>query len=221
MILILAGIAFLYRSPIAHADAEPPRVESLREAQALRELAPIAKRAGKTLSLSLKRRGSVHFETVDTCSGPDDCEAYYLMGLSPDRQFFVVKQRLWEGDNVFWVSRSNGVKYEMYAEPHVSPDGKNIVTAIPSEAYGINGVFLWEIRDGMLTKRFHFEPTEYALYSFVRWLGPAAVELKKFTRADAAVCAGRQYMEVSVRLVRKGAHWSLDENLDPAVVACR
>jgi hypothetical protein len=143
------------------------------------------------------------------------------VGLSPDRQFFVVKLRLWEGSNVYWVSRSTGVKYEVYAEPHISPDGKNIVTAMPSEAYDINGVFLWEIRGGGLTKKFHLEPTEYALYSFVRWLRPDAVKLKKITRADKAACPRKQFMEIPVRLVQGGAQWKLDERLDPAAVTCK
>ena len=143
------------------------------------------------------------------------------MGLSPDRQFFVVKLSLWEGSNVYWVSRSSGVKHEVYAEPHLSPDRKNIVTAIPSEAYDINGVFLWGIRGGGLTKKFHFEPTEYALYSFVRWLNRDAVELKKFAYADKVACPGKQFMEAPVRLVREGAQWKLDERLDPATVTCK
>ena len=220
-IFLLLSVGFLWLPPGAVAAGDPVRAESQREAQALQELATIAKRKGRTLSLSLNVKGSVDFHTVDTCKGPDDCEIYHLVGISPDRQFFVVKQSLWEGDNVFWVSRSNGVKYEVYAEPHISPDGKNIVTAIPSEAYNINGVFLWKINGVALEKRFHFEPTEYALYSFTRWLNRDAVELKKFAYADISVCAGKQFMEVPVRLVRKGTQWELDERLHPTAVTCK
>jgi len=113
------------------------------------------------------------------------------------------------------------MKYEVYSEPHLSPDGKNIVTAMPSEAYDINGVFLWEIRGGELTKKFHFEPTEYALYSFVRWLNRDAVELKKFVHADRTACPGKQFMEIPVRLVQDGAQWKLDERSNPAAVTCK
>jgi len=217
---LLLGVGSLFLSPDSVAAGSTP-YESQLEAAVLKELPQIAKRTGKTLSLSLNAKGSVDFKTVDTCAGPQDCKIYRLVGLSPDRQFFVVKVNLWEGSNVYWVSRSTGVKYEVYLEPRLSPDGKNIVTAIPSEAYDINGVFLWEIRGDGLTKKFHFEPTEYALYSFVRWLSPDAVELRKFARADEAACPGKQFMEILVRLVQDGAQWKLDERLDPAAVTCK
>jgi hypothetical protein len=63
--------------------------------------------------------------------------------------------------------------------------------------------------------------TGAALYSFVRWLNPDAVELKKFTYADKAACPAKQFMEIPVRLVRHGAQWQLDERLGPAAATCK
>ncbi len=204
-----------------NASSESAQPHSQLEAQALKSLVPFAKRNQKTLSLSLKSNEVIQLETIDTCKGSEDCEIFRLVGLSPDRQFFVVSVAYWEGTNVYWISRSTGTRYEVFDIPQISPDRKHIVTAIPSEAYNVNGVFLWEIRNGELIKKFHFEPTEYALYSYVRWTTNNSLKLKKFTYADKAVCPGKQNMEVRVVLALVGKQWKLNERIGRTTAACQ
>lgn len=156
------------------------------------------------------------------CQGFEDCTLYRLVGLSSNRRFFIVTLTGWEQSTLYWVSRSNGKIYEVYDSPHLSPDGKHIVTAAASEMYDANGVFLWEIKNSELTEKFRFEPTYYALYSFERWLNPDTAELKKFTNADKTVCPKNSFMmDVSVKLIRKDNQWKLDESLDSATVVCK
>jgi hypothetical protein len=219
-IILMMSVSMLCLTSVVKAtDLRDPE-KSQTEEQTLKALAQIAKRKGKTLSLSLNTKNSTTFETVDTCAGPGDCVSYRLVGLSPDRNFFVVKASAWESSTLYWVSRSTGVKHEVYAEPHLSPDRRHIITANPSEFGGTNGVFLWEINDGKLAEKFHFEPTEYALYSFVRWLNPNTVELEKYMRADKAVCPETSSMKFPVRLVLEDGLWKLDEQLERATISC-
>ena len=112
-------------------------------------------------------------------------------------------------------------RYAVYAEPHISPDGKHVASASPAEAYNTNGVFLWEVRNGSLVQRFHFEPSDYALYRFSRWNGPNVVELMKFTNAAKDICPKSSHMEVSVRLVAEKGTWRLDETPNKDKVQCR
>jgi hypothetical protein len=191
------------------------------EAKALKKFASIAKREGKILSLSLVSGKSVSFRNKDSCTGYEDCEAYLFSGLLPATEFFVVNVALYEGSNVYLVSKQTGARYAVYAEPHISPDGKHVVSASPAEAYNTNGLFLWEVRSGSLVQRFHLEPSTYALYRFSRWDGPHAVELMKFTNATKDMCPNSNHMELPVRLFSEKGMWQLDESSMKDKVQCR
>jgi hypothetical protein len=207
----------------AFAAADPdPDDDAQLEQRVLKELGQIATRKGDVLVLTLDREGKARFKSIDGCAGgADDCLTYRLVGLSPDRRFFEVDAFGYEYATRYWVSRSDGKKYEVHAQAHVSPGGAYAVVANPAECCSLGGVFLWEVNRGRLIEKFRHESTEYPLYSFARWTGPNAAELKKIAHADKAFCPSAQIMETTATLVRANGKWTLDARIDPSKVICK
>lgn len=161
--------------------------------------------------LKLNNGKALKLTDGSSCDVPESCLVQRLLGLSPNRKSFVVEDLGYESRTLFWIGRNSGKRYEVYSEPDASPDGKWIVTANPSEFGSTNGVFIWEVRGDSLVEKLHFEPKNYALYSFVRWEGANKVVLKKFTHADKPVCPDRQFMEFMVTVAWKHSQWKFDE----------
>ncbi len=206
----------------AAAPATGATAQSTAEQEVLHAAAPLASRHGAMLTLKIAGNKRVQLRSVDRCDdGPDDCLIYELLGLSPDRRFFIVEMRAYESVTRVWIARASGKRVEVYAETHVSPDGTRIVTANPSEYGSTNGVFLWDVAERGLTERFRFEPEEYALYSFVRWKNRDSVDLKRVEHADATLCPASQLMESAARLVRVGGKWVLRDRADRQAVTCQ
>lgn len=204
LLLLAACLA----SGTALADA---RADSEAERKVIASLAPHAKRAGKTLTLRLTSGQELKLNSIDACAGPENCLVYRLLGLSPNQKFFVVEVRGYEAATLLWIGRNSGERYEVYAKPVVSPDGKWMVTANPVESGGNNGVFIWEIKEDQLIERLRHEPKVYALYSFVSWAGADKLVLKKFTNADKAICGEKPFMETRANLTLEGDEWKFDE----------
>ncbi|MEI6762355.1 MAG: hypothetical protein WCO22_18090 [Betaproteobacteria bacterium] len=196
-------------------------VNEQEESQIIQSIAPFAKREGKTLFLNLYNKRRIKLTDTGTCGVPENCLIYRFLGISPDRNFFVVEGMGYESRTVFWFARNSGLRHEVFAKPEISPDGKSIITANPSEQGSNNGVFIWELRRDRLINKLHFEPTDYALYSFVRWEGANKVTLKKFTYADKSVCPSAQFMEFFVTVNRNGTQWFLNESNGLKEVFCQ
>ncbi|WLI88465.1 hypothetical protein Q4S45_17275 [Massilia sp. R2A-15] len=191
----------------AGAQADPDLAAQARiEQQALSANAPIARRDGNALLLTLATKSVARLNSVPSCAGPEDCLHYHLMGMSPDRQFFDVAAQAYESATRFWISRASGQRVEVYAEPHASPDRKYIVSANPVEFGGTNGVFVWEVERGELRERFRSEPSDHRLYGFVRWVDASTVQL---AGADGACPA---------KLSRRHGRWKLTTD---ATVSCK
>jgi hypothetical protein len=156
-----------------------------------------------------------------SCDVPETCAEYRLLGTSRGNKFFVVESLGWEQGTVFWIGRESGKRYEVIAKPEMSPNGEWIVTANPSECCSTNGVFIWQVQGDRLVERLHFEPKEYALYSFVRWEKNDSIVLEKFTRADDSVCPNAQFMKFFVTVTREGNHWRFDESTGLKTVVCQ
>jgi hypothetical protein len=213
----IASMPTAFAATVTPGSTAPPSPEH----RVLQELAPLASRDGKTLSLTLLTTAQVKLQSADSCAAPGNCRIYRLQGLSPDRQFFDVALQRYEAATRFWIARASGKQYDVHAEPHVSPDQTRIVTANAADFGSLNGVFLWEIRGGELIEQFRLEPTEYALYRFVRWSSPHAVELSKLSQADKAICPSSQMMSAPARLTRQDGKWTLDERIAPAMATCQ
>lgn len=209
--------------PVAFAAGQTDRAaESSLEGRVLQELSPIAAREGQVMTLELEGGRKARLETKDDCaSGPRSCAIYRLLGLSPDRQFFVVELLGHESATRYWIARSTGKQYEVYAETNISPDGAYIVTANPVECCGVNGVFVWQVERGRLTERFALKRADYPFYRFDKWTNPTTAQLTKISRADKAFCPTAPMMESSARLTRKNSGWVLDEPIVPTRVMCK
>ncbi len=196
---VLAGSLLL--SMATHARAENMQALDEAEALLLRQHPELARREGERLILNTSPGRSLRLSSKTACTGPEDCELYHFGGLSADGGFLVVRLHQWEGGSVHWISRRDGRRYEVYADPALSPDGRHIVAAVPNEAYGVNGVFVWEIGHGTLVKRFSETPRTYALYDFLAWLDAQTVRLKRTAHAPDH-CGKDGLAEAEVRLRR-------------------
>jgi hypothetical protein len=155
---------------------------------------------------------------LDTCDSFENCLIHVYRGLVADKQFFLVENQLYEGSHTRVFSRKTGDEYEVFATPHVSPDGKFLVTASDSEA-GQAGVFLWAISEGALTPRFASNSKDYELFRFVRWDGSDKVELMKTIRAPDDVCKGK-LIEFPVRLAAREEEWKLEGTFEKDKMVC-
>ncbi len=194
-----AALALLCAAP---AQAVDRQILDQDEAAMLRQHPGLAQRDGERLILRAGKGRTLQFSSKRACSGPEDCELYHFGGLSPDGGFLVVRLHQWEGGSVHWISRRDGRRYEVYADPVPSPDGRHIVTALPSEAYGVNGVFVWEISHGALIKRFSETPKTYALYEFTAWQDARSVRLKRRSH-EPQVCTVSSMAEADLLLKRQ------------------
>jgi hypothetical protein len=215
----IAPLVFMLGAAVPPTGAT---AQSPAEQEVLQAVAPLASRQGAMLTLKIAGNKRVQLRSKNGCDeGPDDCLIYELLGLSPDRRFFIVEMRAYESVTQVWIARASGKRVDVYAETHVSPDGTRIVTANPSEYGSTNGVFLWDVSERGLTERFRFEPDQYALYSFVRWRDRDSVDLMKVAHADATLCPASQLMESAAQLVRVGGKWVLRDRIDRQAVSCQ
>lgn len=202
MRISLSMLPLLFAAAGAQADPDPA-AQARIEQQALSANAPLARRDGNALYLTLATKSVARLDSIPSCTSSADCLHYHLMGMSADRRFFDVAAQGYESATRFWISRATGKRVEVYAEPHASPDGKAIVSANPAEFGGTNGVFVWEIRGGELVERFRFEPAEHRLYGFGHWIDAGTVQL---AAADGACPA---------QLSHRHGRWAL------ATVSCK
>lgn len=201
-----AALILLCAAPVQAADRQ---ALDQAEAAALQQHPGLATRYDARLSLHTGKGRTLHFNSKNACTGPEDCELHHFGGLSPDGGFLIVRLHQWEGGSVHWISRRDGRRYEVYADPVLSPDGRHIVTALPNEAYGVNGVFVWELNHGALIKRFSETPKIYALYEFVAWQDAHTVQLKRSSHEPQA-CAGSTLAEAEVLLKRqRDGRWKI------------
>ncbi|RZL39825.1 MAG: hypothetical protein EOP35_02740 [Rubrivivax sp.] len=132
---------------------------------------------------------------------------YRYAGTLTGGRFHIVTVAYYEGDSFWLVSADSARKTEVFAEPHLSPDGRFIVAASASDAHNINGVFIWEATPGGLTERLRHEPQAYALHEFVRWRDDGSIELSRTSLGDGQHCDRSKLMLSTVRLARGGNAW--------------
>ncbi|MCX7176149.1 MAG: hypothetical protein NT159_19935 [Proteobacteria bacterium] len=210
--LILLTLSALSAEAAADTDAQNVDHSSIeqREALAIATSGDVAQRKGKLLTLQLASGDLVKLADGNSCSGSNDCHSYAYVGLLGNKQFVVVEERFYEGGNTLLISRQTGAQYNVHAEPHLSPNGKYIVSASEAEAYNSPGVYLWEVRNGGLIGRYLYEPTNYELYRFSRWKGSNEVQLIRTTHAEKHGCPDNTLVELTVRLVARRSGWELE-----------
>lgn len=220
----LAALTMLSSTALAGTDDDGFGTKSREQAEArvLATLAPLARRKGDHLVLRARHGKPATFDNVhpDFGEGEASYRDFRLIGVSPDKKFFIVEATFYEGGNVFWVSRGDGKKYAVEAAAKMSQDHQHVVTVNASDAYDINGVVLWAIRNDALVERFRFEPAGIVYYGFVRWLSPTSALLKKRYVADKTLCPTSSFMEHPVTLRRTAGTWALDERFDRQSLRC-
>ncbi|MFM9912576.1 MAG: hypothetical protein ACKVN9_03490 [Methylophilaceae bacterium] len=188
----------------------------------------LVQRDGKILSLKLSSGKHITLLNRESCETSNDCIYYWYRGLIAGKQFYWVTVGYYEGQTNLLISRKDGKQYDVIDEPHVSPNGNFVVSASAAEAYSPSGVFLWEIRNNSLIKRFFFEPppTQLGLYRFSRWSNARIVELIKVTHAPDGFysedCPSSfSLIEFPVHLVFKQGRWKLDESMKNKELKCQ
>lgn len=203
-------------APEATGQHEPSELEK-HEPIELAKSENFAARNGQTLVLHLESGKSIDLLNLDSCNSYENCLVYVYRGLIADKQFFLVNANLYEGGTTLLFSRKTGEKYAIIGEPNVSPNGKYIVAASDDEG-GDPGVYLWEIGNGLLIQRFNFEPSEYQLYRFTRWVGSDKVEMIK-TMWARDICP-KSPVEFPVQLVAQKGAWKLEGAMEKEKITC-
>lgn len=169
-------------------------------------------RSGNRLSIQIA--GSKRVTLLDrNVESPDDYLAYRYIQYLPSIGFHLVHVQYYEGTEMLLVSNADGGRYFVPDVPRISPDHKHIVVVSASEAYNINGVFVYYLHEGTLSPHLWYEPEEYALYSFVRWNDTQSIALKKATSADPKKCPRAQSMTVGVVLSEQGGRWKFQTDV--------
>ena len=183
-------------------------------------------RDGKILSLKLSSGKHITLLNRESCDDDHDCIYYLYRGLLASKQFYWVEVDYYTGQTNLLISRKDGKQYDVIDVPHVSPDGRFVVSASAAAALSPSGVFLWEIRNGALIKKFYFEPQEYGLYRFSRWNGSKVVELTKIAHAPDGFYSEQcpvnsPLVEFPVRLIKKKNLWKLEESTEIEKMKCQ
>jgi len=189
-----------------------------------RQLAPLggsAKRNGTRLQLRAANGRVVWFDSKHPDGNHEaQVEDYRLSGVTPDGKFFVVHGLFYESETTYWVSRATGVKTEVYDEPAVSLDGHHAVTALAREAFGPEGVFVWEIVGDRLVQRAHLTHADYGMFTFKRWTGNDTAELELFSHSFLAFCPGATSTTATVRLTHGSQGWTVRKPAGAKDVRC-
>lgn len=203
----------------ARAGVAPPEEgsdEAFRadaETRVMRRLGLAIRRDGLRLMLPVGKGRPVVLDSLR----PDPSDAtvpyvdYRLDGLSPDREFYVVRVTLAFGDELLWISRADGTRYEMHGNVHPSPDGRHLVVTHASPGVEFNGVVVWRLDDGKLSERYKFQPAPDQppiSFRFMRWRDADTVELEQFAEVDPSTCAIGTMASLA-QLTRKGDSWIL------------
>lgn len=199
-------------TPHVSLAATTAKLKEITEEQRIAQSRGLASRTDKALSLTLLSKKKLAFYDSESCDVPADCVVYTYKGTLAKNQFFIVEAGYYEGGTIFIISRQTGAKYEIFDDPHLSPDGRYILASPASEAtWGENGIYLWRIQNGGLVKEFGYEPSEYALYEFIKWINPHTALLEKTMHADKISCDGLAAIQVT--FAKKNNVWELQDNV--------
>lgn len=177
-------------------------------------------RKGGTLYLKLKTGALVSLKNSGECSGWDSCEEYEFLDYFKEAGFYHVYLYLGEQSEHLMLSDKTGQKFEVHSTPELSPDGKSFIAVSVSEAFDVNGVFIWRFVGDGLAQELSYEPEEYALYRFKAWIDNKTVQLSKYTRSEKSICPSSKLMTVPVFLRSEEGAWRFDEDLSHTAVRC-
>lgn len=190
------------------------------EARLIERDAPLVIRQGRTLRLTLESGKTLDLVNSEQCESYETCQIHEYGGLLIDQKFFYVETRLYEGSYYALYSRVSGESTRIYDVPHVSPDGKFVVTASASEAHDDSGVFIWEVRDRLLVQRHAQDHATNLLYRFIRWDGPRRVALERTDFPTDGACKGGSLQVPVYAVLEEGEFWKLETEADTSKYVC-
>ena len=140
------------------------------------------------------------------------------LGLLAGIGYHLILVELWEGSRFILVSDRSAQQFTLSAIPHVSPSRKKLVAVSASEAYNPNEITIWKVSPAQLRREYRYEPQNYAQYHFIAWDGDQRIRLKNFTRSDAKLCPGHDFMTIGEVLQATQGKWdfALDRKLKPS-----
>ncbi|SEL66320.1 hypothetical protein SAMN05216359_11359 [Roseateles sp. YR242] len=206
--------------PAAADDGSDEAFRAEAEAEVLRKLGGAARRDGDRLFLIVDQGRPVMLDSRRP--EPDDGGQtpyvdFRLDGVSPDKGFYVVRATMAFGNEVLWISRKDGQRYEMHGNAHASPDGRFLVVTHASPGVEFNGVVIWALDGDRLVERYKFEatPEQRAVsFRFMRWRDTNTVELEQFAEVDPGTCATGTLSSLAL-LTRKSERWILRSSSSP------
>lgn len=203
-------------APEAAAGADEDSDEAFRaraEAEVLRRVGAGVRREDQRLWLPIAKGRPVVLDSrrADPSDPASPEVDFRLDGLSPDREFYVVRATLAAGSELLWISRADGTRYAMHGNVHPSPDGRHLVVTHASPGTEFNGVVIWRREEGRLVERYRFQPTPdqtAVSFRFLRWRDADTIELAQFAEVDPSTC-GLGTLSATALLSRKGERWIL------------
>jgi hypothetical protein len=169
-----------FAAACAGADGPEGCARRIEEIQ-LKRLPNLATRTGDTLKVSLYPSGVVDFADTVTLRGGRTYALWDFMSEINAVVLFVTN----DGNSSFEVlQRANGRRYELPAEPKLSPDRTRLVTADFCASSCVNELAVWRVtRDGV-QKELVWKPARPWTDAGVKWKNPDTLVVE-YTAADA------------------------------------
>jgi hypothetical protein len=158
------------------------RIESVQ----LKRLPELAKRDGATLIVSLYPAGTTSFADADVRGGERTYSLYdYVSEIN------AVVLYVTEGSQSSFVllQRAGGRRTDLPADPHLSPDRQNLVTADFCAKRCTNEIVLWRVTKDGVHKTHAWRPREQWIDAAATWkdVGTLAIEYTPAGQEKASV----------------------------------
>lgn len=178
---------------------ESPPVSRDDESRCIPLAQPFAERRGDELLLTF-RNGAV--ETYKDAPAGEDDENYVFYDYFPEHRLFLVNVNHDEAQDWLLISQMDGRKEKIVAPPRYSPDRKWLASVNWIEALdeGNNGFDIVSAAFDSPVPSFHYRPSGYALFEFVRWESNDRLKMK------VTIEAGQTF---PVEVVRENDTWHL------------
>jgi hypothetical protein len=187
------------------------------EAKALKRFASKASRNGLDLVIRTKA-GNLSFH--DVLSEDRQDVRYHYVGFLDGIGCHLVRRYYWEKTDYLLISDTTKRQTMMGNIPHVSPMYDRIVSVAASEMGGVDyQLQVWKVTpDGLMTE-YKYSTRDYALYSFVAWVGNSTIRLENFTGKKEKVKKFCQKSASSVKINEilrlVGGEWRLSVATPP------
>jgi hypothetical protein len=154
----------------------------LVEAMQMQRLPNLARREGRTLTVSLFPSGSATFaDSEDVIQGRSYSLWDYLDGLN------AVLLYTTQGDNVSFtlVQRASNRRVELPTEPQLAPDRRRLVTADVCERRCSNEIAVWRVSPEAIRKELAWPADASWLDAGAKWKDAETLTIE-YTRADGS-----------------------------------